>query len=523
MNIIDYIGEATEYDKKEMLEDRKPRSWLKSVSAFANGIGGSLIFGVSDDDVLVGLKDARSDAEKISEIIKMKMDPIPQIKLELHSKDSKDFIILKVQPGQETPYYFFADGNRVAYVRVGNESIPADATILKRLVLHGANLTYDSIVSTFLFQNFAFTKLRSVYRMRTNSDLTDSDFISFELMDENGKLTNAGALLADESPIRHSRLFCTRWYGLDKASGIIDALDDKEFSGSLVSLLQNGIEFVNNNTKKRWKKTGSGRVEMPDYPDQAVHEALVNALIHRDYMEIGSEVHIDIFNDRIEIYSPGGMLDGSIVQNINTDDISSKRRNPIIADIFSRMHFMERRGSGFRKIKTDYRQAINYRSEIEPLFRSTPSSFFVTLYNLNYNVPVDSIVMLREEEVLYNAKQASDGQKTGLDEKKQALSGQKTGLHDKKQALDEQKTGFHKTLFPNDFIDNLNVSTPTKDNMKKTFSHFGYDTMFTRADVMMVTGLTATPASELMRKMRNNGLIISVVGRGNYMFFKPKD
>ena len=76
----------------------------------------------------------------------------------------------------------------------------------------------------------------------------------------------------------------------------MEALDDKEYSGSLVSLLQNGTEFVKNNTKKRWKKTGNGRVEMPEYPEQAVHEVIVNALIHRDYMEIGSEIHIDIFD-----------------------------------------------------------------------------------------------------------------------------------------------------------------------------------------------------------------------------------
>lgn len=104
----------------------------------------------------------------------------------------------------------------------------------------------------------------------------------------------------------------------------------------------------------------------------------------------------------------------------------------------------------------------NYRSEVEPLFRSTSSSFFVTLYNLNYNVPVDSINMLREE-VLYDAKWASDKQKQALDEPKK-------GLHDKKKALDEQKTGLHEMLFPNDFIDNLNVSTPTKDNKKSLFT-----------------------------------------------------
>ncbi|WP_302325666.1 ATP-binding protein [Enterocloster lavalensis] len=484
MKITDFIGEATEYDKKEMLEERKPRSWLKSVSAFANSIGGALIFGVSDDGSLVGLLDARGISEKISEIIKTKMDPIPQVVMENHTEDQKDFIILKVLPGQETPYYYVADGNHVAYVRIGNESVPADAAALKRLVLRGANMTYDSVVSSFMLQDFSFTKLRSVYRMRTGAELTASDFISFELADESGKLTNAGALLADESPMRHSRLFCTRWYGLDKASGVMEALDDKEYSGSLVSLLQNGIEFVKNNTKKRWKKTGTGRVEMPEYPEQAVHEALVNALIHRDYMEIGSEVHIDIFDDRMEIYSPGGMFDGSIVQNLDTDHVASKRRNPVIADIFSRMHFMERRGSGFRKIKADYRRAVNYRDEIEPLFRSTPTSFFVTLYNLNYSVPIE---------------------KTGLADKKQVFIDEKTDLQEKKQAFEVM-------------VADLNVSAPTKENIMKMFRHFGFDTVFARADVMKVTGLTATPATELMRKLKNREMIERVKGRGKYRF-----
>lgn len=131
MDIEKLIGEGTEYDKKEFLEDRKPKSWLKSVSAFANGVGGALIFGVSNDDVLVGLENIQAVSEKISEIIKTKMDPIPQVILENHSKDEKNFIILKVMPGQETPYYYVSDGNRIAYVRVGNESIPADATALR--------------------------------------------------------------------------------------------------------------------------------------------------------------------------------------------------------------------------------------------------------------------------------------------------------------------------------------------------------------------------------------------------------
>lgn len=490
MKIADFIGEATEYDKKEMLEERKPRSWLKSVSAFANGIGGALIFGVSDGEILVGLTDARAVSEKISETIKTKMDPIPQVIMENHTEDEKDFIILKVLPGQETPYYYVADGNRVAYVRVGNESIPADATALKRLVLRGTNMTYDSVVSSYASQDFSFTKLRSVYRMRTGADLTEADFISFELADESGKLTNAGALLADESPMRHSRLFCTRWYGLDKASGVMEALDDKEYNGSLVSLLQNGTEFVKNNTKKRWKKTGTGRVEMPEYPEQAVHEALVNALIHRDYMEIGSEVHIDIFDDRMEIYSPGGMFDGSIVQNLDTDNVASKRRNPVIADIFSRMHFMERRGSGFKKIKSDYRRAANYRSEVEPLFRSTPTSFFVTLYNLNYNVPVEKVLITPEKVVV-------DGEKVLITP----------------ECLSIQNA-----------INGIKATKATKEKAKILFEQMEFDGIFGRKDIMEILSISITAAGNLLNNLKNAGLIEAVrgYGKGKYKFIEPQ-
>ena len=94
-----------------------------------------------------------------------------------------------------------------------------------------------------------------------------------DMRDEHGKLTNAGALLADDSPIRHSRLFCTRWNGLDKSGGMVDALDSAEFSGSLIILLNEGVSFVKRNMKTRWKKTADSRVEMPDYCERSVFEA----------------------------------------------------------------------------------------------------------------------------------------------------------------------------------------------------------------------------------------------------------
>ncbi|GAA4057465.1 AlbA family DNA-binding domain-containing protein [Amphibacillus indicireducens] len=139
MKISELIGETTEYDKKETLEVRRPKSWLKSVSAFANGMGGALVFGVNDNEDLLGITNSKEVSEKISEIIKTKIDPIPQIIMEIHEEDGKEFVIIRVPTGIETPYYYIADGNRIAYVRVGNQSIPAGNQDLKQLVLRGSN------------------------------------------------------------------------------------------------------------------------------------------------------------------------------------------------------------------------------------------------------------------------------------------------------------------------------------------------------------------------------------------------
>lgn len=94
MDLTALIGEATEYDKKGALERNKPKSWLKSVSAFANGVGGALIFGITDDETLIGLDDARADSEKISELLAQRMDPIPQVNLSFFEEQGKTCIIL---------------------------------------------------------------------------------------------------------------------------------------------------------------------------------------------------------------------------------------------------------------------------------------------------------------------------------------------------------------------------------------------------------------------------------------------
>lgn len=170
-----------------------------------------------------------------------------------------------------------------------------------------------------------------------------------------------------------------------------------KYEGSVISLIENGEAFIKRNAKVMWRKTANSREEMPEYVERSYHEALVNAFAHRDYLVNGSEVHIDIYDDRLEIYSPGGMPDGSVIQERDPLTVPSTRRNPVLADIFNRLGYMERKGSGFEKILSGYKFQKNYNEDKKPLFRSDRYQFTVIMPNLNYgmaeeknaNVPQD--------------------------------------------------------------------------------------------------------------------------------------
>ena len=323
--IPDYSkAEDSAIEFKEALEEKKVRSWLKSVSAFANTCGGS---------------------------------------------------------GPDTPYFYTSDGNNIAYVRQGNQSIPCPRHMLMSLTLKGQNRTYDSYPSAYKSNELNFLALAASYKIKTATDFEpERDLVSFGLLDyRSGFLTNAGVLFSDQAPYRHSSVFCTRWNGSTKGTIGDDALDDKEYYGNLLYLLENAETFVKNNSKNKWNIMGMTREERPDYPQAAVREALINALMHRDYQIIGSEIHIDMYDDRLEITSPGGMPEGHLIQELDLNHVPSLRRNIIISDLFHRMHLMERRGSGITRILRAYE-----RMGRKPLFYSESSYFTVMMPNVNY-------------------------------------------------------------------------------------------------------------------------------------------
>jgi len=250
------------------------------------------------------------------------------------------------------------------------------------------------------------------------------------------------------------------------------------------------VGFVKRNMKTRWKKTANSRIEMPDYCERSVFEALVNALIHRDYLILGSEVHIDVYDDRLTITSPGGMADGTRIQERDISNISSTRRNPVLADIFGRLGYMERQGSGFKKITEAYRAAHNYNEELEPKFYSDASSFQVTLYNLNY--------------------QQTTGI-TGDCSQTQAIETPETGDCSEKQLIEQQ-------------INALNVTQTTKANILTLFNVLGFERVFGRTDMSQILGITVSPAGEIIKKLKAAELIVPVTGhgKGKWRFVLPK-
>ncbi len=351
-------------------------NWLKSVSAFANGTGGTLVFGTAEDGTVAGVK----DMETASEVIRLKIEecivPPPEVRLKVkRAENGKRLLLLEVTAGRETPYYYMGDGRAEVFVRAEKASIPASAQELKSLILKGRYLSYDTQVSGYDFKDFTFTELCVAYQEWTGDRMNERKFESFGLM-KSGKLTYAGLLFADASPVPNSRLVCSRWKGKERT-------ESAEYRGGLIYLINKGIWFVRSNTKILWREENGRKTELPDYDSGSVFEAVVNAFAHRDYFIRGSEVRIDIFEEYLTVCSPGGMPDGEQIQKKDTDTVLSVRRNPVIADMFYQIGYMKRQGTGLRNIRSLCEETKGVTCGRTPEFYSDKGQFTVVLKNLN--------------------------------------------------------------------------------------------------------------------------------------------
>ena len=379
MNDIEKIITDEKYniELKEQVNFEEPKKYLKAISSFANGYDiGYVIFGVEDKTKnIVGVKDVKKSYEEVSNRIKTRIDPSIIPTIDIVDIGGKKVIVVKVIPGQHTPYYYVHKGTRTAYIRKGDQDCETNSIELNELILRGKNIGWDELVTDNLYKDFTFEKLKKYFEDIKDYKIEKEDLESFGLL--NGeKLTNAALLYSDQNPVVGSFVSCTRWDGLDKLS----AKDDIEFYGSILEQIDNAMEFIKKHMSNGWVKEGRklARRTIPEYDLDAMREAIINAEAHRSYLMRGTNVELAFYDDRIEIVSCGAIGNGKTLEELLKRP-TSQRRNQLVCDIFSRLDFMERRGSGIKKILLAYEN-----DEKKPKFEILGDVFIVTFYSRLY-------------------------------------------------------------------------------------------------------------------------------------------
>lgn len=379
MNYIEKIITDEKYnlELKEQVNFDEPKKYLKAVSSFANGYDiGYIIFGIEDGTKkIVGVKDIKKSYEEVSNRIKTRIDPSIIPTVDIVDVEGKKLIVVKVISGGHTPYYYVNKGTRTAYIRKGDQDCETNSTELNELILRGRNQGWDELVTDNLYKDFTFEKLKKYFEDIKEYKIGKEDLESFGLL--NGeKLTNAALLYSDQNPVVGSFISCTRWDGLDKLS----AKDDIEFYGSILDQIDNAMEFIKKHMSNGWVKEGGklARRTIPEYDLDAMREAIINAEAHRSYLMRGTNVELAFYDDRIEIVSCGTIGNGKTLEELLKRP-TSQRRNQLVCDIFSRLDFMERRGSGIKKILLAYEN-----DEKKPKFEIIGDVFIVTFYSRLY-------------------------------------------------------------------------------------------------------------------------------------------
>jgi len=352
--------------KREYTEDIK-----KTIIAFANTGGGTLYIGINDDKSIAGVEKPDDTLSRITNTVRSAIKP--DVTLFVDYKTAKIgkavVIIVNVQKGTACPYYLEGKGIRPegVFVRQGASTVSATETAILNMIKETDGEKYERMRS--LNQDLTFKEAKKFFDAEKLSfDLNNKK--SLCLLTTDGVYTNLGLLLSDQS-IHTIKLAV--FEGLEKEI----FKDRKEMSGSLLKQLIEAYEYLEIYNRTHAEVKDLIRNEERDYPEEALREALINALVHRDYAFSGSTL-ISIFEDRIEFVSIGGLPKGVSLEDIMLG--VSVPRNDKLANIFYRLRLIEVYGIGIPKIMRSY---ADYKRK--PEIQSTANAFKITLPNKNIN------------------------------------------------------------------------------------------------------------------------------------------
>ena len=354
-------GEGYRIEFKESLD----KSFIEEVCAFANSSGGKIILGVSDKGIIKGINTDNSFRSRIQDSLRQ-LQPSLNVGMEIEG----NLIVVDVPDGNDKPYAcsrgFFIRNGANSQKLTRNEIIEY---FQKEGRIRFDELKNDKAVFENDFDERAFKDFLNLAGITHSIDRM-SLLRNLDCITDDGKFTNAGVLFFARDIdflLNHAIVVCVLYKGTEK----VNILDKKDFKGNIVENINNAILFVKRHTNVQYKIEKLQREEIPDIPDIALREAIINAVCHRDYFDKSSNVLIEVFDDRVEISNPGGLPSGLKPSDFGRKSVA---RNPLIASLLNRINYIEKVGTGINRIK----QAVaeNERSSVEFSFDSGFSVIF---------------------------------------------------------------------------------------------------------------------------------------------------
>ena len=358
--------------KSVIVEDMK-----KEIVAFANSEGGTLYIGINDQGEVIGVEDVDGVMLQASNMIRdaIKPDVTMFVNYAHEQIEQKDIIKITVQKGTDSPYYIAKKGLRPegVYVRQGASSVPASDHAIRRMIKETDGDTFEVMRS--LNQDLTFRAATDEFKAR-DILFGESQMITLGILTAEKLYTNLGLLLSDQ---------CVHTIKAASFEGTTKSVfkDRREFNGSLLQQMNDAYSFIEVYNKTRAEFLKLRRIDRRDYPEEAVREALLNSLVHREYAFSGSTL-INIFEDRIEFVSLGGLVNG-----LTENDILfgiSQCRNEKLAAVFYRLKLIEAYGTGIQKIMDSYKDCI-----VKPKIDLSDNAFKIVLPNQNMVIPTQDV------------------------------------------------------------------------------------------------------------------------------------
>lgn len=341
-----------------------------TVVAFANTDGGRIYIGLNDDGSVYGVEDTDATVLRVTNMIRDAIHPDVTMFTEcaVETMEGRPVVVLRVQRGTARPYYLAGKGIRPegVYVRQSASSVPASEAAILNMIKETGGDRYEDARS--INQQLTFEEAER-YFARRGLPFGEQQKRTLNIIGSDGTYTNLGMLLSDQ---------CVHTIKAAVFDGSKKSVfrDRRELTGSLLTQLEDAYSYLDRFNRTRAEFRGLDRIDRRDYPEEALREALLNAVTHRDY-SFSSSTLISLFDDRIELVTIGGLVRGLSFEDIMLG--VSALRNQNLANVFYRLKLIEAYGTGILKIRESYADCA-----VKPRFEVTDHAFKITLPNVNY-------------------------------------------------------------------------------------------------------------------------------------------